>query len=124
MSLVLADIHDKLSVDVSINQTDIDNLLAFAMSGAGLDNFNPFVKKWNSDYINQLSIWFEKWKSSRSFSEFYSFLLEKAGYKCQDVSLLQFHIIKVMINFSFSKSATMLGMNFPVVRFLDSPMSC
>ena len=71
-----------------MNDTDVGNLLAFALSGAGFDNFDPIVGTWDDDYINQLSIWFTKWRAERDISEFYSFLLEDAGYKCEDVSFL------------------------------------
>ena len=86
ISLVLNDIHGRLSVDLNLNDTDVNNLLAFAFGGAGLDNFDPFVDSWNDDYINKLSIWFTKWQADRDLNEFYSFLLEDAGYKCEDVS--------------------------------------
>ncbi|KAE9547322.1 hypothetical protein FO519_009467 [Halicephalobus sp. NKZ332] len=84
LSLVLSDIQVRLSVDVGINDTDINNLIAFALSGAGLDNFDPIISQWDDDYINRLAIWFRKWQSNRNLSDFYSFLFDEAGYKCAD----------------------------------------
>ncbi|KAE9546852.1 hypothetical protein FO519_009936 [Halicephalobus sp. NKZ332] len=84
VSLVLSDIQEKLSVNVEINNTDVENLLAFALGGAGLDNFKPFVNRWNDEYIDRLTIWFRKWQSNRNLPDFYSFLFEEAGYKCKD----------------------------------------
>ena len=96
LTLVLADIDERLSGTIDLNGTDTQNLIAFALGGAGFDNFDKYVKVWNADYIKKLSIWFQKWQGDRELMDFYHFLFEEAGFQCEDVriSFLFSQIIK------------------------------
>ncbi|KAE9548976.1 hypothetical protein FO519_007810 [Halicephalobus sp. NKZ332] len=68
-----------------LTQTEIEDLIAFALAGAGFDNFDPYVEKWDRSYIKKLAILFQKWKGNRDLSDFYFFLFEEAGFRCEDL---------------------------------------
>uniref|UniRef100_A0AC34RMW9 Uncharacterized protein n=1 Tax=Panagrolaimus sp. JU765 TaxID=591449 RepID=A0AC34RMW9_9BILA len=85
ISLIEEDISKQLKIGSDLSKNDVMNLIVFAIAGAGFDNFDPFTKKWDENYVAKLSIWFKKWKNSRDYFEFYNFLFEDAGYKCKDL---------------------------------------
>uniref|UniRef100_A0AC35G563 Uncharacterized protein n=1 Tax=Panagrolaimus sp. PS1159 TaxID=55785 RepID=A0AC35G563_9BILA len=82
MTLVRNDILYHLP---GLDESSIKNLITFAIGGAGFDNMGTIVETWGSAEISRLSIYFKRWKNSRSYMEFYETLFNQYGYQCSEL---------------------------------------
>ena len=76
--------------DVLYHLPGLDNesanaLIAFAIAGAGFDNMGTLTDTWSSAEVSRLSVYFKRWKNSRSYLEFYNTLFNQYGYQCDEV---------------------------------------
>lgn len=66
------------------NETRRD-LMVFAMAGAGFRYFESYVKRWRRCRIEGLTKLFHTWRGNRSVTEFYQFMYEDNGVRCENV---------------------------------------
>lgn len=70
---------------LNLGTSETNNLLAFALAGAGFKNFQSTVSEWSEVRIVQLATLFDKWKGNRSLAGFYRYVFVDNGYRCEEV---------------------------------------
>lgn len=68
------------------DENTLRNLIIYAIAGAGFDNMQPFLKRFNTESLERFHDTFAQWIGNRTRSEFYQTLFEDYGYECEDVS--------------------------------------
>uniref|UniRef100_A0A914HJ15 Uncharacterized protein n=1 Tax=Globodera rostochiensis TaxID=31243 RepID=A0A914HJ15_GLORO len=72
--------HLPFMADYQINQ-----LLMFAMAGAGFQHFDSYTKLVKRSEVEELADLFRHWRGNRSNLEFFKFFFEENGYKCEQL---------------------------------------
>uniref|UniRef100_A0A915EHQ5 Uncharacterized protein n=1 Tax=Ditylenchus dipsaci TaxID=166011 RepID=A0A915EHQ5_9BILA len=69
---------------LSLNRTAVNDLISFALAGAGFHNFDAHIQFWSVQQVDQLAQWFKRWRGQRTLRQFLHYLFETNGYTCQD----------------------------------------
>ncbi|KAE9548829.1 hypothetical protein FO519_007965 [Halicephalobus sp. NKZ332] len=78
-TLVRRDIETRIS---GMDNTSMNQLIAFAVAGAGFDNMSPAISNFTDADINRVNSYFHRWRGTRSYSTFFRQLFEDFGYSC------------------------------------------
>jgi len=81
-STIEADLHFRMP---HLNDSAINDLITFAMAGAGFHNFDLRLQFWRADQLPQFGRWLTRWQAGRSLQQFYHFLFEENGYRCEEL---------------------------------------
>ncbi|KAH7722217.1 hypothetical protein AAVH_10298 [Aphelenchoides avenae] len=68
-----------------IDRVTMGRLVTYAIAGAGFDNLDPDVHFITPD-IGRLDALLRRWKGNKTYEQFYKYLFERNGYKCEEVS--------------------------------------
>uniref|UniRef100_A0A183C2J1 Acid-sensing ion channel 1-like n=1 Tax=Globodera pallida TaxID=36090 RepID=A0A183C2J1_GLOPA len=63
----------------------VNQLLMFAMAGAGFQHFDSYTKLVKRSEVEELADLFRHWRGDRSNLEFFKFFFEENGYKCEQL---------------------------------------
>ncbi|KAI6171187.1 hypothetical protein M3Y97_01072100 [Aphelenchoides bicaudatus] len=82
--------YDSLRHDMNVHLFDVNDeeyydLLTFVLSGSGIHGMENHIAKWSENYTTYLYERVKHWRGSRTWDEFFNFIFEANGYKCEDL---------------------------------------
>ncbi|CAD5226372.1 unnamed protein product [Bursaphelenchus xylophilus] len=69
----------------NLTNSEVDDLIIYAIAGSGVDGFNTKVSLWDLDDINKLGEMTEQWKGERTWKQFFDFIFNQNGYTCEEL---------------------------------------
>ncbi|KAI1708076.1 amiloride-sensitive sodium channel domain-containing protein [Ditylenchus destructor] len=68
-----------------LDRVTLGRLLAFVIAGAGFSNVNEVLHQVSPNEMQRLSAMYRRWKGNRTLADFYTTLIEKNGYTCDEL---------------------------------------
>ncbi|KAH7694141.1 Na+ channel, partial [Aphelenchoides avenae] len=84
-TLVRQDIRDRLGpAGALLSETEIRQLVAYAIAGAGFHNMERTVEKYTEEEFTKFSQLFNQWLGGRNVVTFFRYLFERMGFTCKE----------------------------------------
>lgn len=81
-----------------IDRFTLGRLLAFVIAGAGFSNVNEVLHQVSPNEMQRLSAMYRRWKGNRTLADFYTTLIEKNGYTCDEVTYYPYFLSYILFS--------------------------